>query len=449
MEIPKFNKSYTYIDDIVPSNPVINDSYYNITNNMMYRYNGTTFDTLCGAYAMGDLIFTLDNPDSTSTDKFGQSVSITDTYCIVGAPYEPVTGGSNLDKKTYIFNNSTGTLLHTLDNPNPVGTGYNDYFGVSVDITDTYCIVGAPYEDDASGTDSGKSYIFNTVTGALLHTLDNPNAYGTSDNDYFGYSVSITDTFCIVGAYQEDDASGYYSGKSYIFNNSTGALLHTLDNPNPVGTGYNDYFGLSVAITDTYCIVGAMKEDDSSGDESGKAYIFDTVTGTLLHTLDDPNPVGTGAYDRFGVSVSITDTYCIVGAYGEDDVNGDIYSGKAYIFNTETGVLIHTLDNPNPVGDGTDDYFGKSVSITDTHCIVGSNGEDDSSGTDSGKAYIFNTSTGVLLHTLDNPNPVGTSSNDYFGYSVSITDTHCIVGAPYEDDISGAINSGKSYIFSL
>ena len=79
-------------------------------------------------------------------------------------------------------------------------------------------IVGARLEDDAGGTNSGKAYIYNNATGALVHTLDNPNAYDTSANDYFGYSVSITDTYAIVGAYNEDDAGGTDSGKAYIFN---------------------------------------------------------------------------------------------------------------------------------------------------------------------------------------------------------------------------------------
>ena len=64
-------------------------------------------------------------------------------------------------------------------------------------------IVGAYAEDDAGGASSGKAYIYNTATGALLHTLDNPNAYGTSANDLFGSSVAISDTYAIVGAYAE------------------------------------------------------------------------------------------------------------------------------------------------------------------------------------------------------------------------------------------------------
>ena len=39
---------------------------------------------------------------------------------------------------------------------------------------------------------NGKVYIFNVTTGFLVSTLDNPNAYGTKDNDNFGlYLVTI------------------------------------------------------------------------------------------------------------------------------------------------------------------------------------------------------------------------------------------------------------------
>ena len=56
---------------------------------------------------------------------------------------------------------------------------------------------------------------YNNVTGALLHTLDNPNAYGTSASDYFGNSVATANTYSIVGAYYEDDAGGTESGAKH------------------------------------------------------------------------------------------------------------------------------------------------------------------------------------------------------------------------------------------
>ena len=56
------------------------------------------------------------------------------------------------------------------------------------------------------------------TTGSLLRTLDNPNADGTSDYDYFGTSVAISGNRVVVGAVCEDDASGTDSGKVYLYN---------------------------------------------------------------------------------------------------------------------------------------------------------------------------------------------------------------------------------------
>jgi outer membrane protein assembly factor BamB len=222
-------------------------------------------------------------------------------------------------------------LLHTLDNPNAYSTSASDQFGYSVAISGNSAIVGAYWEDDASGTQSGKAYIFDVTTGSLVHTLDNPNAYSTSTNDQFGYSVAISGNSAIVSAHIEDDAGGTSSGKAYIFDVTTGSLVHTLDNPNAYSTSVSDYFGISVAISGNLAIVGAYLEGDAGGTNSGKAYIFDVTTGSLVHTLDNPNAYSTSFQDYFGYSVAISDNYAIVGARYEDDAGGT-NSGKAYIF---------------------------------------------------------------------------------------------------------------------
>jgi hypothetical protein len=397
------------------------------------------------------LFHTLDNPNAYGTvndDRFGYAVAISGNYAIIGAYYEDDATGSN-SGKAYIYDVTTGSLLHTLDNPNAYSTSGNDYFGRSVAISGNYAIVGAWYEDDAGGTQSGKAYIFDVATGTLLHTLGNPNAYGTSADDWFGLSVSISGNYAIVGARLEDEASGSNSGKAYIFDVATGTLLHTLDNPNAYGTVIEDNFGWSVAIYGNYAIVGSM-DTDSTGHplaQSGKAYIFNATTGSLVHTLNNPNAYGSSDYDYFGSSLAISGNYAIVGASGEGDASGNS-SGKAYIFDVATGTLLHTLDNPNPYGSSSYDNFGNYVSISGNYAIVSAYGEDEASGNSSGKAYIYDATTGSLLHTLDNPNAYGTVGDDNFGYSVSISGNYAIIGAFREDEGAGD-NSGKAYIYQL
>ena len=444
----------------------------------------------------GALVHTLENPTPILNDRFGEAVAIDGDRAIVGAEQADDVYGTD-SGKAYIYNATTGGLIHTLDNPNAYGSSVDDLFGSPVAISGNYAIVGASLEDDAGGVNSGKAYILNATTGALVHTLDNPNAYNTSAQDYFGYAVAISSNYAIVGAYQEDDAGDTSSGKAYIFNVTTGALVHTLDNPNPVGVGSGDLFGYAVAISGNraivgayqddfsgkayifnvttgalvhtldnpnvgdvvqsgdrfgwtvgisgnYVIVGAPYEDMFGGTNTGKAYIFDVTTGALVHTLDNPNPDGVGSNDNFSQSVAISGNSAIVGAWGEDTS-----SGKAYIFNVTSGALVHTLANPNPDGIGSNDYFGNAVAIDGNSAIVAAYGEDDGPiGSNSGKAYIFNVTSGALVHTLANPNPDGVASGDFFGISVAISGNLAVAGATGEDDVDG-VNSGKAYIFDV
>jgi outer membrane protein assembly factor BamB len=443
-------KAYIFaVDNIVKLNGIQEIEFANgITLNMNHK----AFQT---AHAGGELIHVIDNPNAYSTsagDYFGRSaVSISGNRAIVGAYFEDDAGGAN-SGKAYIFDVTSGNLLRTLDNPNAYSTSANDYFGSAVAIDGNRAIVGAYWEDDAGGAASGKAYIFNVSSGNLLHTLHNPNAYNTSPGDNFGFAVSISGNRAIVGAYGEDDAGGSESGKAYIYDVASGVLLRTLDNPNAYSTSAGDRFGFSVAISGNHAIVGAYQEDDAGGTDSGKAYIFDVNTGALLYTLDNPNAYSTSAGDRFGFSVAISGNRVIVGAYSEDDAGGAT-SGKAYIFDVTSGSLLHTLDNPNLYSTSANDYFGYSVAISGNRAIVGASdpvgavGEDDASGSQSGKAYIFDVTTGNLIHILNNPNTYSTGTEDLFGGSVAITDDYAIVDASREDDPGGA-DSGKAYIFA-
>jgi hypothetical protein len=348
------------------------------------------------------------------------------------------------------------TLEHTLDNPNPFGTSENDQFGMAVAMSSTHAIIGAEFEDDADGTTSGKAYIFDVTTGSLLYTLDNPNPNGTSLDDKFAHMVAISNTYAMVGAFQEDEITdGINSGKVYIYDLADGSLIKTLNNRDPNGNPFSDLFGFSVAISNTHAIVGAWAED-SGASASGAAYIYNISSdGLFSQPIIIANPTAAGsAY--FGWSVALSDNYAIVSAPNENDANGS-YSGKAHIFNLSDGSLVYTLDNPNAYGTSGADGIGSmgiyhspsQVTINDSYAVVGAPWEDDADGDNSGKVYVFDMSDGSLAYTLDNPNAFGTSEGDHFGLSVAIDGDILIVGAPYEDDDVSNNYPGKAYIFDL
>ena len=105
--------------------------------------------------------------------------------------------------------------------------------------------------------------------------------------DYFGWSVSISDECAIVGALANDDA-GESSGSAYIFvrNGDTWTQQTKLTASDAAG---GDRFGYSVSISDDYAIVGALGDDDT-GSSSGSVYIFEVEVKPISATIDfDPD----------------------------------------------------------------------------------------------------------------------------------------------------------------
>ena len=91
------------------------------------------------------------------------------------------------------------------------------------------------------------------------------------------------------------------------------------------------YFGYSVAANASHVLVGANHYANSSADYNrGSAYLFDFDTGGLVHTFLDPTEFY--ANDFFGSSVAISEDYAVIGA--RDNMGGD---GHVYIFDLETG----------------------------------------------------------------------------------------------------------------
>ena len=196
-----------------------------------------------------------------------------------------------------MFDATTGTLLHTLNNPTPA---IDDYFGEDVAISSNTIVVGAS-GDDTGATDAGSAYVFNATTGALLHTLNNPTPeIGDGFGGNWEYNtLAISGNTIVVGA-GLDDTGATDAGSAYVFDATTGALLHTVNNPTPeIGDGEGDGFGAAVAISGNTIVVGA-RGDDTGATDAGSAYVFDATSGVLIDTLNNPTPQDSDLFLRSG-----------------------------------------------------------------------------------------------------------------------------------------------------
>jgi|GEM_PF-2039450 hypothetical protein len=304
--------------------------------------------------------------DGAPGNIFGYSVCIDGDYAIVGAGYDDNKTGS-----AYIFvrNGSTWTQQAKLT-ANDAADG--DHFGNSVHIDGDYAIVGAHLDDD-DAYNSGSAYIFvrngSTWTQQAKLTSDSPNAY-----DYFGIGVSISDDRAIVSCYLDND--NYLSaGSMYIFvrsENSWEFQERIFPGDAAVGGGFSE----KLDINGDYAIASKRSEDALAG----SAYIF-VWDGSNWTEQAELTASDREAGDHFG-NGAINGEYAIVGAYADD---GE--AGSAYIFVRDgSGWTEQTKLGAYDSAPG--DRFGISVSISGNFAIVGAM-YSDVNGEKSGAAYIY------------------------------------------------------------
>lgn len=397
---------------------------------------------------------TIQTAGLVTNDRLGQgkmSNGMNSTYTVISS-YNKADGANANSGEVYLYNTSTGALERTFTNPNAYNTTANDFFGYSVGLSDSYLIVGAIFEDSAGGNSSGKAYVFNLSDGSLKYTLNNPNTYGTEESDHFGNAVAITDDYAIVGAYYEDSGTfGQETGAAYIFDMSDGSLAATLNNPDEE-PGTLDWFGYSVSINQNFAVVGAPKEsfDTSQVNTGGKVYLYRLSSSgwVFYRSIDNPGTSGATyhANDQFGWDVKLTGKHLVVSANGATDVDD---SGT----NTYSGRVdvfnirdgAYLYSLGNPAFGGVNDYFGDTVDASDNFVIVGTQ---DLDSTNNGGAYIYNINSGSYMTTLNNPNTYSGPDGDRFGSTVAISDNGtAAVSAAFEDTAS-TTDSGALYIYN-
>ncbi len=308
--------------------------------------------------------------DGAEGDRFGFPVAISGTTAIVGAMFNDDVGSNS--GSAYLFDTTTGQQTAKLL---PEDGAALDQFGRSVGISGTTAIVGA-FGDGDNGLVSGSAYLFDTTTGRqIFKLLPNDGAAG----DLFGISAAISGGIAIVGA-ERDDANGSNSGSAYLFDITTGQQIAKLLPDDGEG---NDRFGWSVAISGSTALVGAYGHGDN-GFTSGSAYLFDTTTGQQVAELLAKDGA---AIDRFGWSVTISGTTAMVGAVDDDD-NG-ASSGSAYLFDTTTGSQIAKLLPGDGATDDDFGYSVAISGGTGIELAIVGARQDDDNGSNSGSAYIF------------------------------------------------------------
>ncbi|NOT00103.1 MAG: hypothetical protein HOP29_05705 [Phycisphaerales bacterium] len=260
--------------------------------------------------------------DATASDWFGAAVSVNGDTVVVGAYADDHAGGSDAGS-AYVFVRS-GVVWNQQQKLTAADAAESDEFGYTVSVSGDTAVVGAELDDDA-GASSGSAYVF-VRSGTVWTPQQKLTAPDAAPGDQFGISVSAGGDLALIGAYRDDDA-GSASGSAYVFVRS-GAVWTPQQKLTASDAAAGDEFGFSVSVSGSAAVVGAYADDDA-GMDSGSAYVFVRSAGVWAQQ-QKLTAADAAAGDLFGISVSVSGDAAVVGAYLDADVRS--FAGSTYAF---------------------------------------------------------------------------------------------------------------------
>lgn len=381
-------------------------------------------------------VATLTASDNAADDNFGASAAIKGDYIVVGATFE-----NNKQGAVYIFEKpasgwTTATETKKIVSSNRVN---NNLFGKSVDIFGNLIVVGEPYSDNNGHTDNGAAYIFEKQGNNWVQIKRLVKSIGT-DNDKFGYSVSISENYLAVSS-PEYDASSPKSGSVYIYHKSSDwSDTPTMIYPKGVAAT-NYYFGSSISTYDDNTIVIGAPGAKSSTNR-GYAYVFKR-TGTNTWEQKAELSASDGASgNKFGGVVNISDNTIIVSALAKN-----MYQGVVYIFEKpNSGWATSTETSKIIASDAAKgDHFGISVGVSNGYAIIGAS-KKDGNDMESGCVYIYTKKVGIIKEP-DNQTDKCLGAAVEFSVSaknVSLYQWQVNTGSAFEDIADGGVYSNTT-----
>jgi len=299
-----------------------------------YVYRG--LDTATGTVTEALKLIAPEKLNRYEYPSFGQTVALSGTTALIGAPGALTTG------RAYLYRNidtATGspapdvTLKPYFPGTGPAGMG----FGSSLAFEGNLAVAGAQYLDSSRGI----AYVYrNLDTAAGLTTESLRLLPSTRVNDsFFGNIVSLSGTSAIVGAYDEySPATG--GGAAYLYRDLTNAAL---DTPQGGASPYRTQtarltasdgkpsagFGSAIAFSGANALIGAFQSESYNG----AVYLFthlDTASGNVTENVriiaSHPDITGTS----FGAPSLSGDDFLLraISTTGFPDHSGVIFSGS-------------------------------------------------------------------------------------------------------------------------
>jgi hypothetical protein len=366
---------------------------------------------------------------TTYTNDYGCSVSVSfdGTRIAIGDRSRSSSGSVSI----YEWNSGTSTWTQMGQHIYGEASYDNSGYSVSLSSDGTRVAIGASY-NDGNGTDSGHTRIWEWNSVTSTWTQMGQDIDGEASYDRSGWSVSLSSdgTRVAIGA-PYNDANGTDSGHTRVYEWNSGTSTWTQMGQDIDGEAVPDRSGWSVSLSSdgTRVAIGAIY-NDGNGADSGHTRIWEWNSVTSTWTQMGQDIDGEVSYDNSGHSVSLSSdgTRVAIGAKYNDGNGGNV--GHARIWEWNSGTSTWTQMGQDIDGEASSDQSGYSVSLSSdgTRVAIGAR-LNDANGTDSGHVRVYEWNSGTSTWVKLGSDLDGETTIDYFGTVVTLSgDGNTVIG---------------------
>jgi hypothetical protein len=317
--------------------------------------------------------------DPQSFAGFGASVDIYQNFMVIGSPNYDVSGHTD-QGKAYVYYKFGDDWFFATTLVAPDGSP-GDLFGTKVDIFENYIAISAPSKNIGSMADVGKVYLFeHTDSGWEYLTAVVPPTPQALDQ--FGLELNLTFQYLVVGAPLKDNATTLGSGAVYLYKRQVDNFIFEDEF---LGDFYGLQFGTSIATNGIDLFVGAPAEANDNIPEVGNVYRFHKFEN-VFYFEDQIKPTDFVSGLKFGLELSIHNNDLLIGS--AKSVGNNEFQGAVDLYSFDRGTWCYKAQF-TPSDGAANDGFGSSISIYETDVFIGASNKAVGAYSQAGQAYIF------------------------------------------------------------
>ena len=171
----------------------------------------------------------------------------------------------------YVFVRSGGTWTQQAKIVAADGRS-GDNFGARVSLSGDTLVIGAPGSDPFGRSNAGAAYVYQRF-GTTWYPSGKLVASDAAADDQLGFSVAVDGDNVVAGARSADVGMRKDAGAAYVFSRRGMMWFQTAKLAASDGAA-NDSFGVGVAISGDYVLVGSDFAEIAGKTDAGAAYVY-------------------------------------------------------------------------------------------------------------------------------------------------------------------------------